>query len=101
MSTIVRCNEIFEGHKLKRLTLESRETDVEKYLSLEAIEEPNILTICIALEYKCSMQKLRWYLERGKNSDPKFIDGMSKHFLCYQEKFCRRNQITSRLRNQP
>lgn len=30
MSTIVRCNEIFEGHKLKILTLESKETDVEE-----------------------------------------------------------------------
>lgn len=60
MSTIVRCNEIFEGYTLKTLTLESKETDVEKYLNLQAIKEPSIKTICVALEYKCSMQKLRW-----------------------------------------
>ena len=78
MSTIVRCNEIFEGHKLKNLTLESEETDVEKYLNPRAIREPSIENMCIALKYKCSMQKLRWYLERCKNSDPNFIDSMSK-----------------------
>lgn len=78
MSTIVRCNEIFEGHKLKRLTLESKETDVEKYLSLQANKKPSVKIICIALEYKCSMQKLRWYLDECENSDTNFIDGMSK-----------------------